>query len=263
MAAAFLAIGFVAAVLLACRSAAAPDGRRQAGGRLDLAATGMAAITFFAILMTRSRAGTVLAILAGTMAGLLTLRPVLVSTTRSVRWRILIGAGLCAAALLALASSELAHRFADTERVDEARFAVYRATLRIIADNSSTGVGIGRFGDVFPGYRSGDIPAGGIWDRAHNTYLQIAAEAGLPFLILALVPVLLVVLAFASDALSRNATPVGILGLCILTMPILHSLVDYPGQIPGYSIPLAVLSGLLFARGQIAMKPRSQPDLAR
>jgi hypothetical protein len=250
VAAAYLAIGFVAAIVLACHSmlAVGRDSRRAASTQPVLAAAGMAAVIFLAILLTRSRAGTALAILAATVGGLLTLRPALSSATLWGRRAIWIASVLCATGLTALAMGELANRFADTERVDEARFAVYRATLRIIADNPYSGVGIGRFGDAFPAYRSADIPAGGIWDRAHNTYLQIAAEAGLPFLMLALLPVLLVFGSFAGKALGRNAGSADILGFSVLMMPLGHSLVDYPGQIAGYSIPLTVLTGLLFSR---------------
>jgi O-antigen ligase len=38
---------------------------------------------------------------------------------------------------------------------------------------------------IFPAYRSGDIPSYGIWQKAHNTILEIAAEMGsVPFTIL-------------------------------------------------------------------------------
>src|SRR5258705_4879155 len=64
--------------------------------------------------------------------------------------------------------------------MDHTRLSLYRATLRMIADHPWFGTGLGTFNLAFPAYRGDDISMYGIYDRAHSTLFELAAEAGLP-----------------------------------------------------------------------------------
>ncbi len=63
---------------------------------------------------------------------------------------------------------------------DEGRWETYKATARMIADHPWFGTGQGTFAYAFPAYRSANVPAWGVWDMAHSTLLQLAAEMGVP-----------------------------------------------------------------------------------
>ena len=60
------------------------------------------------------------------------------------------------------------------------RLETYKAALRLIGDHPWFGTGQGTFADAFPAYRSSDAPISGVWDHAHNTLLEIAADMGVP-----------------------------------------------------------------------------------
>lgn len=71
---------------------------------------------------------------------------------------------------------------------DSSRVMLMRSALAMIADHPWLGAGLGSFRLLYPRYRmEGETGTGGGW--AHNDYLQLWQEAGLPmfFLVLALV----------------------------------------------------------------------------
>jgi O-antigen ligase len=197
-----------------------------------------------ALLLTGSRAGVALAAAGCVAAVALLALPAAAALDRKAR-RIMVGAFAAGAmAALAFVLAVVGSRFDASEVVDQHRFAVYRLTWRMAADHPAIGVGLGQFGNVFQAYRDATVPGLGVWDRAHNTYLQVAAEAGLPVLGLALATVATVFAGLAAGVARGGAGRVAALfGAVSLAMPMLHSLVDYPAQIPGYAIPLCVLAG--------------------
>ena len=258
MAAAFLGLAFVSAVLLVVDSVCKRfemrtrngEGRglsgSQGGFAFDLATI---LVCFATMSLTLSRAGLGLALFASSFAMYLRFRllPPGISKIASRSAAVLFA--LMLVLFLALALNDLSARIAETARVDSYRLEVYKATLRMIADHWPIGIGIGRFVDVFPAYRSDVMSASGVWDRTHNTYLQIGAEAGLPILLglLGLIGLLYGTILRAGLRAGKSNI-LAVFGAAAFLMPILHSLVDYPAQIPGYSIPLAVLVGFVLSR---------------
>lgn len=258
MAAAFLGLAFVSAVLLVVDSVckrfearAMHGGGRgprgsQGGFLFDLATI---LVCFATMSLTLSRAGLGLALLASSFAMYLRFRLLPPDISRIASRSAMGLFALMSVIFLALALGDLSARIAETARVDSYRLEVYKATLRMIADHWPIGIGIGRFVDVFPAYRSDWMSVSGIWDRTHNTYLQIGAEAGVPVLL-----GLLGLIGLIYGTILRGGLRAGrpnilaIFGSSAFLMPILHSLVDYPAQIPGYSIPLAVLVGFVLSQ---------------
>ncbi len=90
------------------------------------------------------------------------------------------GGGAVALVLLQFMGGVVSNRFDVTGLADEGRFAAYRSTLRMIADFPWFGTGLGTFAWSFPAYRSPDVSMWGVWDIAHSTPLELAAEVGLP-----------------------------------------------------------------------------------
>ncbi len=58
------------------------------------------------------------------------------------------------------------------------RLGIWRDTLALIADHPWTGCGLGAFEAAFPRYQTTSVT--GTVDFAHNDYLQIVAELGVP-----------------------------------------------------------------------------------
>lgn len=143
---------------------------------------------------------------------------------------------------------------------DEGRLSVYRSTLRIIADNPWFGTGLGTFAQVFPAYRSDDISMWGVWNVAHNTHFEFASEMGIPLTIIAGLAwmVIFVVLAAAVRGSRRHmVVPLSAFGVSLIAF--LHSSIDFPLQLAGYSIVVFALIGLGLSQGVLRREERSRP----
>jgi len=135
-----------------------------------------------------------------------------------------------------------------TEGFDEnGRYAAWSSSWDIVKDFPVFGTGLGTFISVFPAYRKSEHGIMQIWERAHNTPLELAVELGLPatILISALWASTCVIL-FRAYRREPNAYALPALGLAVLLLAGLHSLVDFPLQIPGCAIPVGIVSGALF-----------------
>lgn len=129
------------------------------------------------------------------------------------------------------------------------RPAIYSATLSMIADHPFFGVGAGNFEHVFPLYRSADASTEGLIDKAHSHYLEFAAEFGLiGFLMVITTSVMLLKTLFSQ--LSRHQERYGLpaLGISIWLLCALHSLIDFPLQIP--ALAAITLTFLILCSGQ-------------
>jgi O-antigen ligase len=149
-----------------------------------------------------------------------------------------LGTG-CSMALLILyvLAGNVVARFYEQGIIDHTRLSLYRSTLRMIADHPWFGTGLGTFNFAFPAYRSDELPMYGIFDRAHNTLLEIAAEAGAP---LACVVVASWVVVFGTLAYGvrtrRRDRVIPPAAIAVGLSAVLHSLVDFSLQIPGFAI---------------------------
>lgn len=124
--------------------------------------------------------------------------------------------------------------FADMDNASNAsRIVFYKDTLRMLKDYPLLGVGIGNFEYVYPKYRTlteNVFTYDWRLTRAHNDYLQIAAEAGIPALFLFLL-VLLVYL--VKTLLFLRASPDAEKNLPVLalftgiTATLIQALVDF------------------------------------
>ena len=118
-----------------------------------------------------------------------------------------------------------------TAASDEASFAtriaIWKGTIRMIRDHPIIGTGIGTFISVFPRYRPEGLNV--IANFAHNDYLNVAAEIGIPAL---LVMIWLLIMAIRSG-LKRGTNDTVKLGCAIGILSLsLHSLVDFNFHIP-------------------------------
>lgn len=193
-----------------------------------------------ALVATGSRAG----VLAGA-AGLIT--TFLVGLRRTARiQQAAVGAAIIAVGgavlLFGTSSDTLFLRLGQFEITEEARWELYRDTVQAILDRPLLGHGAGTFADFFPLYHSIDVPSGGIWLQAHNTFLQAAAELGLPMLT-AIVLILFAMVAVCFRAARRRSEPAPIAAVGAAMVVGVHALFDFSLQVEAVAIVFAALLG--------------------
>jgi O-antigen ligase len=194
-----------------------------------------------AMFMTGSRGAVVLSLLALIVAFIAFFRRDL--PQRSGLVTALAGGGAAALILLQLMGAGINARFDVQGAADEGRLETYKSTLRMIADHPWFGTGQGTFVYAFPAYRSPEVSMWGVWDIAHNSLLEIAADMGVPIAVLVVAAWIVVFAVLTRGALIRRrdlVVPVAALTIAILA--VLHSLIDFSLQIPGYaSVALALI----------------------
>jgi O-antigen ligase len=152
--------------------------------------------------------------------------------------------GLIALVVIQVLGGNVSARFDMQGLSDEGRIETYRSTLRMIADHPWFGTGLGTFVWSFPPYRSANISMWGVYDRAHSTPLELAADLGLPLAGLIALCWLFVLVVLVQGVLKRRRdriVPVG--ALIVAVLGLVHSSIDFPLQIPGYALIVFALVG--------------------
>lgn len=202
----------------------------------------MCLINLIAMLMTASRAGIVLSILASVVALALVFRSEL-KERRSFLSAFVIAVVMFAGTLAVIAGA-VTNRFATQGFGDGGRYEIYEATLRLVKENWLFGTGLGTFRWGFSPYRPEDVPIWGIWDRAHNIILEIAAEGGVPLACMVLVAATVMTIILARGAVTRQRDrdiPIAAFGVALIGFA--HAMVDFSLQIPGYTVTAFALIG--------------------
>jgi O-antigen ligase len=126
---------------------------------------------------------------------------------------------------------------------NEDRLKVYGDTIDMIAARPWLGHGAGTFVDIYPLYHS-RAPSTEIWTHAHNSYLQAAAELGLPALGLLLFSMLAVLYPLLQNiGRQTELQPAASAALATIVAAAVHSAVDFSLQIQAVGVTAAVLIG--------------------
>lgn len=221
--------------------------------RRTVFAAAAAAVLGTGVLLTASRSG--IGMLALGLAALAVWQAVrlLVRTARPhpILWGGAAAAGLAALAWMAagnVALSRVATRFAGGE---EARPELWRDTLHAIGQYWPAGSGLGTFVPVFFAAERLEFVDPSVPNRAHNDFLELALEAGLPGLLLltalggALVWRMVRRLRDAGAVEGSRAQVWFAAGVLVLLAT--HSLVDYPLRSMALATLAGVASGMILA----------------
>lgn len=206
----------------------------------------LALLCLIAMFMTGSRAGILLSLAAILIAIILLLRDRL-AHVRLIKLALIAIASV--GVLWLILGGSVAQRIAFEGLSDGGRFGIYVSSVDIAKDNWLLGTGLGTFRRALPPYRPDDVPIWGIWDRAHNTLIEIAVEMGIPVAI-AVFAGLLAILALlyrGSTTMSENNS-LCICGFCVALLSFAHSLVEFSLQIPGFAITAFIIIGVGVAR---------------
>jgi len=123
--------------------------------------------------------------------------------------KILIFAGiicLVTAAVIstaAILTPETPQAIKDVSHSMEVRFEYWRATAKIIGNNFWSGVGLNQFGAAYLQYKS---VSAGETIKAHNDYLQIASEMGIPALLIFILIWLIILRSHPRKSINTNDT---------------------------------------------------------
>ncbi len=247
----------------------------RSGKRRAHAATGKAALFLFAaavlvlaVIFSQSRMG-----LIACLGSLLTMAAVSrLHGKNSAAPRAAFGAGFVlllltasAALMLWIGPEPIFTRFAKLPEQENlsgnseagGRLAVWVDTLQLIRERPQAGVGLGAFAAAYTRVQTVDVNAR--VDYAHNDYLQLAAELGLPAALLFWA----MIFALAARTLracwipgnpTRRAIALGATGA--LAALLLHSLTDFNLYIPANGLMFSAVLGLSSAR-----KEKLEPQL--
>lgn len=141
------------------------------------------------------------------------------------------------------------------------RLDYWQGAVRIMLDHPVLGAGLDTFAEVFPSYERDPR----FYSRfAHDFFLQMGAEAGIPGLLASLA--LFALLAWRWLAVYRRADdssglpPAVAAGLVAgLTASVLHNLVELDWHIPAIGLLFALETGLLLGGGSEAGQPEPSP----
>ena len=221
--------------------------------------SGMLFICLLSTFMSGSRAGVTLTLTALIASCVLYFRRDL--PRRSDIAAVALGAGALAVILLELMGGGVTTRFDAQGIGDEGRLAVWRATLRMIADHPWFGTGQGTFLWSFPAYRPSDISMWGIWDRAHNSLLELAADMGVPLAVLVTAGWLIIFAVLIHGIrVRRRDLLIPVSAAAVAMIAVFHSLIDFSLQIPGYSIPALALVGAGLAQSFATDRKKAKPE---
>lgn len=207
--------------------------------------------------------------LAGSMFGYL-LAPFVIAASmivsalnqRRVGWRTLSAGFLVSLVALAAVflTAGLNELGADGRPEDaRSRSAIYATTTEAIVDYAPFGSGLGTFEKVYPLYENDENVPSTFVNHAHNEYLQLALELGVPGMLVVVIFVLWLGWKIAETWVSRTdygsllrIKKAASIALCV---PVLHSIIDYPLRSPAVATLAAACLAVLIARRERSGAP--------
>lgn len=208
-----------------------------------------------ALLDTGSRGGTIASAISLATVGVL-------SFWAGTGTRRVIGAavGILFAALVtlgAISSDLLLHRLESGVGSGD-RLLAYRDTIDMILARPWLGHGAGTFADAFPLFHS-RAPSDAVWNRAHDTYLQAAAELGGPAFLILMATVVGAVVILGRHFARNRSGPAVVAAIAVAAGLGFHAIVDFSLQVQAVGLTFAVLMGA--GLGEAVRMPRQTADL--
>lgn len=147
----------------------------------------------------------------------------------------------------------LLFRLQQQSLIDYSRLQVYQIIIKSILIQPFTGFGYGSFATVFPLWKniliSGDFSKPSLWNYAHNSYLEMIFELGLPISIMIIYLMLKINrICYASIQSRKRDWIYPMMTVSISILIALHALVDFSIQIPAITYYYTIILGLGYAQ---------------
>ncbi|RUT29978.1 hypothetical protein EMQ25_11600 [Arsenicitalea aurantiaca] len=133
------------------------------------------------------------------------------------------------------------------------RTTIRANTIEGIGANMPFGTGFGTFEIVYPRFEAETDIRSVYINHAHNEYLELLLEGGLPALAL----IALYLLMLARAALRQPHTAMRTAALCGIVFLLIHSFVDYPLRTMGMALVFAFLNAIVFSTALPAARSQS------
>ena len=210
--------------------------------------TVMMGTVFVGLAVSSSRSGILLGMLALALSTVMIWSPS--TSRRSFRTRRSLLALLAAGLIIGQFGMIGILRIAETDPVTEYRTQISRATWRAASDYVPLGSGFGTFREVYTMHETPATMVSAYINHAHNDWLELWMEGGLPAAILMGGFIILFLWQsfrvwnpngpYASHVLPRAAS----IGVLVL---LLHSLVEYPLRMPALACIFALLLAIMLS----------------
>ncbi|MER9971834.1 O-antigen ligase family protein [Mesorhizobium sp. M0060] len=135
----------------------------------------------------------------------------------------------------------------DADAIDPAfgRGEFARTTIDGIKENWATGVGFGNFQKAYQIYEKESMIFEKFVNHAHNEYLEVAFEGGIPAILLMLSYFVLLAATLVSD----RRDPFQKAAFLSVSFLLIHSLVDYPLRTEALAMTFAYMNAIIFHKG--------------
>ena len=240
----FAGLGILCALTVVLRRLSDEEGVIRPLRRFDRT-TGLYALggltMILALAATESRGG-----MLATTAGLAAYPVLLVLARLRPRHRLILGLGMGLGAVgLMMVLTGIVPAPPGSDIADRQR--LYRFVAGLIAERPWLGHGLGSFPAIMAMARTPDIPQ--VWTEAHQTYLELALELGIPAACLLLLSVLfLVAHCLVGDDWRPSDRLLRALALSATLLVAVHATVDFSMQIPAVAVTWAAIMGTVAGR---------------
>ncbi len=202
--------------------------------------------TATALLLTHSRGGTL-----STGLGLLVLLIILVradTVPRKIGYGFLAGSLLISAFAFTMSADVVVDRLRKTTLDNSIRDDLFARVIDAIGVNPLWGSGYGTFEMAFMAFKTPALSMAN-WDKAHNSYLELAFELGVPATVAVVLVFVWLAGVFVSGLIRRRRRQTyAAIGLSATVLVAAHATVDFSLQIPGVMVPYAMLMGLAWSQ---------------
>jgi O-antigen ligase len=218
-----------------------------------------------ALLLTQSRAG-VTSLILGALALSCTASYADVFGSRGRRWLPVMGfAAILAAGILAFGGAYVG-RIASEGVEDVDRTQSWQIIVTGIEASPWLGHGFGTFPEAFPLYRDDRLDSRRYWDKAQDTYLELALDMGIPATLVLLTGFAALV-ALCWKGLSRRRRERRIfpaIGIAATVLVGAHSIYDFSMQIPAIASTFAFILGIALTESGIwrASEPSGKREIS-
>ena len=158
-----------------------------------------------------------------------------------------IGVALTVGLLMVLAGEALERRLWEIGPDFGNRAEIYSQTLEAMEQAPLLGTGLGTFEAVYRAYRTADVRPGVA--MAHNDYLELALELGIPAAALLVSAVGVLAAGCARGVWARRRDfEFPAIGVAVCALAGAHSLVDFSLQIPAFAATFSLVLGVSVAQ---------------